>query len=981
MTLNLEDIDLSSLENLTAYTVVEKRELKEVKGTGYVLSHNKTKARVMVVCNDDSNKVFTIGFRTPPADDTGVPHIMEHSVLCGSKSFPAKDPFVELCKGSLNTFLNAMTYSDKTVYPVASMNKKDFHNLMHVYMDAVFYPNIYTRKEILMQEGWHYELDEETQELKYNGVVYNEMKGVFSSAEQQLYRIIEKSLHESTAYGYESGGDPDYITDLTYEDFLDFHRKYYHPSNSYIYLYGDMDAAKELEFIDKEYLCNYDYLKVDSELTDEVVFDAPKSVDEYYSIAEAETEEDNTYLAYNVVVGHSDDIKLSLSMAVLEHMLLTAPGAPLKKALIDAEIGKDVFSSYDDGIKQPSFSVIAKNANASDKGKFISVIEDTLKQLISDGLNKTSLQASLNYFEFKHKEANFGRHPKGLMMGLNAFSTWLYDDSKALDLFELNWVYEELKKELDTGYFESLIKTYILDNNHKSFVTLMPKKGLMEEKTKAEKAKLAAYKESLSAEELENIVKTAEHLKEYQSEPSTKEELLTIPLLEISDIDKNARKLNNQFTEIEMVKVVSHNIFTNGISYVNLDFDITDMDVKKYPYVGLLTEIFKYVDTENYEYNQLANEINLHTGGIGFTTSVLNKVEKDKYRVSFVVNAKMLDEKLDKAFQLIEEILFTSKLDSKKRIKEIVAETKYGLKNDLVDAGHTTAAGRAVSYISPIGVVKEYLEGIEYYKFLDKLDNEFEAEYEGLVSGLKDTLGEILWRNGLIVNYTSDKDPKEMLGNAVTALSKKLSTRLAFDKSEELKPELLNEGFKTASQVQYVATAGNYRDAGLEYTGALGVLSSIFSYDYLWLNVRVKGGAYGCMCAFARSGNSYFTSYRDPNLMETYNIYMNAAKYVEEFDADERDMTKYVIGAISKLDAPLTPVSEGNFSFASYIIGLTDEDLQRDRDEVLATNVTTIKGLAPYVKATIDTGVICAVGGEAKLEAAKDSFKQVVSVF
>lgn len=972
---------MSNLENLKGYTLVDKRELKEVKGTGYVLSHNRTKARVMVVCNDDSNKVFTIGFRTPPADDTGVPHIMEHSVLCGSKNFPAKDPFVELCKGSLNTFLNAMTYSDKTVYPVASMNKKDFHNLMHVYMDAVFYPNIYTRQEIMQQEGWHYELDEETNELKYNGVVYNEMKGVYSSPEQQLYRIIEKSLHESTAYGYESGGDPDYITDLTYEAFLDFHRKYYHPSNSYIYLYGDMDAAAELNFIDKEYLSNYDYLKVESELTDQPEFETPVSFDEYYSLADAEDEADNTYLAYNVVVGHSDDIKLSLSMAVLEHMLLVAPGAPLKTALIDAGIGKDVFSSYDDGIKQPTFSIIAKNANAEDKDKFIGVIEDTLKMLIADGINKISLQASLNYFEFKHKEANFGRHPKGLMMGLNAFSTWLYDDNMALDLFELNWVYDELKGELDTDYFEQIIRTYILDNNHKSYVSLMPKKGLNEEKLKTEKAKLSAYKSTLSDEELDNIVKTAEHLKQYQSEPSTKEELLSIPLLEIDDIDKNARKLNNQFNEIEMVKVVSHNIFTNGISYLGLDFDITDMDMKMYPYVSLLAEIFKYVDTENYEYNALANQINLHTGGIGFSVSVINKLKLNDYRVSFCVNAKMLDDKLDKAMELIDEILFTSKLDSKKRLKEIVAETKYGMKNGLVSAGHLTAAGRAMSYVSPIGLVKEYIEGIEYYKFLDKLDTSFEEEYDNLVSSLKDVLGEILWRGGLIVNYTSDKDPVEMLGKSVTVLSKKLSSRLAYDRGELAKPDVLNEGFKTASQVQYVATAGNYRAAGLEFTGALTVLSSIFSYDYLWLNVRVKGGAYGCMCSFARSGNGYFTSYRDPNLMETYEIYKNAPAYVAGFDADDRDMTKYIIGAISKLDTPLTPAAEGNYSFVSYLIGLTDEDIQKDRDQVLSTNVDTIRGLSPYVSAITAGGVICAVGGEQRIEAASDSFKQVISVF
>lgn len=972
---------MSSLEHLKAYSLVEKRELSEVNGTGYVLSHNKTKARVMVIENDDSNKVFTIGFRTPPADDTGVPHIMEHSVLCGSKNFPVKDPFVELCKGSLNTFLNAMTYSDKTVYPVASLNKKDFHNLMHVYLDAVFYPNIYDRKEIMMQEGWHYEVDDETGELKINGVVFNEMKGVYSSPEQQLYRVIEKSLLENTAYGYESGGDPVYIPELTQEAFLDFHRKYYHPSNSYIYLYGDMDACAELEFIDREYLSAYDYLNIESELTDEAAFEKPRRVVEHYSLSDADEEKDNTYLTYNAVIGNSLDKKLCMAFAVLEHALLEAPGAPLKKALIDANIGKDVFSSYDDGIKQPTFSIIAKNANESDEEAFITIINDTLRKLEEEGINRKSLLASINYFEFKHKEGNFGRFPKGLMLGLNAFGTWLYDDSQALSLFSMNEIFDELKNEVENGYFEMLLSKYLLNNNHKSYALLVPEKGLNAKRAAEESKKLAAYKVTLSDSDIEDIRKAAEHLKEYQSEPSTQEELKTIPLLEISDIDKRARTLNNHFSEIEMVQVISHKIFTNGIGYVNLNFDITDIDYEKYPAISLLTEIFKYVDTENYSYNELANEINLHTGGIGFNTAVTNKKDKDKYYVHFLVNAKMLDAKVDKAVELIEEILFTSKLDDKKRLREIVAETRANLKNDLVSAGHTTAAGRAVSYVSPIGVVKELTEGIDYYKYLSKLDDDFENQYESLAEELKTVLGEVLRRGGLTVSYTSDKEPEELLTKPVSRLSKKLSSRPAFDSTREVPVKACNEGFKTASQVQYVATAGNFLDKGLAYTGALSVLQSIFSYDYLWLNVRVKGGAYGCMCAFSRSGNAYFTSYRDPNLMETYEVYKNAAVYVRDFSADDRDMTKYIIGAISRLDTPLTPSAEGNFSYIAYLMGLDDEDLQKDRDEVLGTDVDKIRALAPYVEAATEGGIICAIGDEGKIESARENFYETVSVF
>ncbi len=968
-----------SIENLKAYTLETEQPLPEVNGTGYILRHEKTGARVLYIKNDDDNKVFTIGFRTPPADDTGVPHITEHSVLCGSKAFPVKDPFVELAKGSLNTFLNAMTYPDKTVYPVASMNHKDFHNLMHVYLDAVFFPNTYQRTEIMQQEGWHYEVNE-AGDLIYNGVVYNEMRGAYSSPDNQLFRLIQASLLPDSCYAYDSGGDPEEIPNLTQEDFLDFHRKYYHPSNSYIYLYGDVDAEKELDFIDREYLSGFDKLEVDSEIDLVKPFDAPASLEDFYSLAEGDDESENTYLSYNVIVGTSLDKKLMMAFNVLGQVLLEMPGAPLNKALIDAGIGKNVYSAFEDSIKQPMFSIVAQNADYEDFDNFLGVVEETLRELCANGLSKRALMATVNRLEFKHKEKNFGRYPKGLMYGLDAFNTWLYDDTKALELFSMNEVFDFLKEKVETDYFEELIKTWILDNPHKSYVILRPKRGLNKESDDARAKELAAYKSTLSEGDIQKIKENMDHLKQYQSEPSTAEELLSIPLLSIDDIEKKARKLNNQLSEIEQVKVVSHDIFTNGISYVSFNFDLADIDSADYPYISLLSNVLRYVDTENYSYNELNSEIDYYTGGIGFTTVVTDKPKLGEYLFQFVVNFKVLHEYVDKAFSLMEEILFTSKLTDKKRLKEIIAEGREDMKSSVTASGHMNAMARAMSYISESGEVRELTEGISFYNFIAELDDNFEAHYEELAEALPRVLGEVLCRGSLIVSYVDDKKPAELIEKPLTEFSKKLSTRLPFDKAPMPAPVKKNEGFKTASQVQYVATVGNYKAAGLPYTGSLHVLQTIFAYDYLWINVRVKGGAYGSMCGFPRSGYSYFTSYRDPNLTETYDIYKNAPDYVKAFAADDRDMTKYIIGAVAKLDAPLTPSAEGTFSFVAYLVGVTDEDLQKERDEVLSTKVETIRGLAPYVESILDTKTICVIGDENKVEAAKESFMAIEEI-
>ena len=960
------------------YTVLKEEKIEEMNGTAYLLKHDKTKARVLLVLNDDTNKVFHIGFRTPPSDDTGVPHITEHSVLCGSRKFPAKDPFVELAKGSLNTFLNAMTYPDKTVYPIASVNDKDFHNLMEVYLDAVFYPNTYTNDKILKQEGWHYHLENEDEPVTYNGVVYNEMKGAYSSAEQQLMQAIQKSLLPDTIYGWDSGGDPKAIPDLTYEAFLDFHKKFYHPSNSYIYLYGNVDAVKELEFIDKEYLQDFEYQEVDSTIQLQSAFDKAKEITTSYALADAEEEEKNTYFSYNVVVGNSLNRTLNLAFMMLDYALIDVPGAPVRTALVDAGISSDVFSSYDDGIKQPVYSIVAKGCRTEDKERFVQVIEDTLKEIIEKGFEEKVLRAALNHFEFKLKEANYGRYPKGLMYGLQAFNSWLYDDNEPFMYLHFNKEFEFLKKQIGTDYYTNILKDYVLSNTHKTIVSAVPKKGLNKENDEKTAGKLAAFKESLSKDEVAAIVRQTEELEAYQSEGSSPEDLEKIPMLELSDIGKEAIKLKNTEKEVEGIPVIQHDIFTNGIAYVGYYFMLNHVSVELLPYVSLLAALYKEVDTDKRSYGDLANEIDLKTGGIGVRLNSIG-VTKDlgEYKVNLAISVKVLQENLPSALELMEEILFTSHVTDRKRMKEILAELVSQMKMGIQESGHTATANRALSYFSKAAYLKEVMEGITFYEFVNDLYKNFDASYEDICEKLKAAIHAFAKPENLMISYTGQADISKELTEALQSLKQYMNQDMKDVVEQKLDLQIKNEGFRTASKVQYVATAGNFLQKGYEYTGVLNVLQVIFSYDYLWINIRVKGGAYGCMCNFSRVGDSYFTSYRDPNLVKTYETYQHAAEYVENFDASDRDMLKYIIGAVAKMDAPMVPSAEGIYDFMCYLSGVTDEQLQEHRDQVLSTDVEAIRKQAALIKAITDSGTICVLGDEDVVQKEQELFKEI----
>lgn len=964
------------------YLLEKEEQIPEMNATAYLLRHNKTKARVVVAVSDDKNKVFHIGFKTPPTDDTGVPHILEHSVLCGSKHFPVKDPFVELVKGSLNTFLNAMTYSDKTVYPVASCNDIDFHNMMHVYLDAVFYPNIYKEPKIMMQEGWHYEMDSLDGELTYNGVVYNEMKGVFSSAEDVLMRRIQASLLKDTTYACESGGDPEFITDLTQEDFLAFHKKYYHPSNSYIYLYGDADMDKELAFIDAEYLSHFDYLDVDAHIEEQKAYEAPVYEKDVYSISEEDTLEDNTYLSYNTVIGKSVDRELYMAFQILGYVLFGMPGAQIKKALLDEKIGKDVYHSYDNGINQPIFSVIVNGSNPEEQELFIAFLNRELEKVVKEGIDEKVLRAAINFFEFKYKEGNFGRYPKGLIYGLQMFDSWLYDDEKPFIHLHTNEIFASLKEKIGTGYFEELIDKYLLHNTHKSYVMIEPKKGLTKEIEDTVKEKLASFKESLTTEEKEEIIKKAEELRIYQDTPSTKEDLETIPLLSIDDIEKKSEPIEYEEREVSGVPVIYSERFTNGIAYMKLSFSLKNLPLSMLPYASLLANVYRLVDTEEHTYQQLTTEINLNMGGWSTDTEVVPTLKKEEKTLPlFEVSAKSFYDQISNVFAMTKEILFESKIDDKERLREIISQMKNQLQQRNNQAGHASAANRALSYISESACVKEIMEGIDFYLFIKNLEENFDAEYENLAKGLNDVRQMIFTKENLMMNYTADEFPQEVMSQELDALMNHFYQTKEVVDSQTPKLEVKNEGFKTSSKVQYVAKAGNFAQKGFQYTGALRVVQVMFSYDYLWQNVRVKGGAYGCMSGFSRNGNAYFTSYRDPNLAGTLGVYEKAWEYLAHFDADDRDMTKYIIGAIGNLDTPQEPPAKGAFMFRAWQMGLTTEMIQKERDELLATNQETIRGLAPLMKAAFEEEVLCVIGNENRLEEEKDRFKELQSIF
>lgn len=964
-------------DELHGFLLKETKEVPEISCQCFLFEHEKTGARLFYVKNDDDNKVFSISFRTPPIDDTGAAHIVEHSTLCGSRKFPLKEPFVELVKGSLNTFLNAMTYPDKTMYPVASRNAQDFHNLMDVYLDAVFYPRMYEKPEILMQEGWHYEIDSPDAPLQYSGVVYNEMKGATSSPEDLLETELLRRLYPDTAYAFESGGNPEKIPDITQESFTAFHKKYYHPSNSYIFLYGDMDIDGTLAFIDGEYLSHFSRQTVDSELKKQTKFDAMKRITAEYPVGAEEDTKEKTYLALGMIVCDAGDRLTRSAMSILTHALFMTDAAPVTQALMDAGVGKDVTASLEAQIAQPNLSIEVTNAEPEDAERFYQVVMDTIGRLAKDGIDRTLLEASLNYIEFKTRESDFSATPKGLVYNLAVMTHWLYDGDPAEPLF-----YEEefrtLREGLDNGLFEDILRRCVLDNPHKVLVTMKPSQTMAAEREAATEKLLAEKKAAMSAAEIEQIIATTARLKELQQTPDTPEMLEKIPLLKLSDIRKESEKLPLAEKTLGGQKVLFSDIHTNGIAYLTLYFDGASITPEQQHYAYLLCDVLGAVDTEEHSYAELTNLANLHTGGLDYNVMAVTKGNTtDDWFVKTVVKARVLVRKLPELGKLLTEILTKSRFSDVKRMRDLVKQTLAGVERQILNAPNRVMSARLSSYFAPASRFEDE-SFLAYYRFLKDLDAHFEARAAETEKKLSALLAQMFTKHSLILGVTVEVKDYAAVESALSPMLEALNDK-AYPAAQQLKEnEVKNEALVASSRVQYVGKGENYVRLGYKFTGAMRVLETVMRYGYLWTRLRVQGGAYGASAQFARNGLMLFTSYRDPNLVETLQVYDEIADYLKNFKASEREMTKYIIGTISTLDTPLTPQMKGSLAAMLYLRGITQEDRQKEREEVLSADEGAIRALAPIIEACMKKDTFCVFGGEEKVKENEKLFSRIV---
>ena len=948
------------------FRLLRSERIAEAEGTAYTFVHEKTGAQLFFLETADDNKVFSISFRTPPVDDTGVAHIVEHSVLCGSRKYPLKEPFVELVKGSLNTFLNAMTFPDKTMYPVASRNDRDFQNLMDVYLDAVFFPAMRENPQVLMQEGWHYELENADAPLTYSGVVYNEMKGALSAPDDLLGSRIMAALYPNTTYGYESGGDPEAIPALTQEQFLAFHARYYHPSNSYIYLYGNLDIEEKLAYLDRAYLSHFDRIPVPSRIDRQSAFPACVRKDHFYPIGAEEPLAENAFLSLSWVIGDTSDMKRVMALQILDHALLRMQGAPLRQALIDAGLGRDVDSNYESDILQPFFSIVVSKSETARAEEFARVVRETLTQLADGGLNHQLVQASLNTLEFRLRESDFGSSPKGLIYGIRLMKTWLYGGAPE-DYLRYEDTLAALKKGLKDGYFEQLIREAFLDNPHAALVTLAPSRTLGAERAAAQAAELAEKKAAMSADEVAEVMRSCAALKAAQEAPDTEEALRSIPILARSDIRKDAERLPLEVRDLAGTKVLFSDLETNGIVYLTFYFPMAAVAQEDLPYAYLLAEMFGAVDTAEHSYAELAMLRSLYTGGIGADIVAYTRAgEADSLMPRFKLRAKVLRENLPRLFELLTEIIGTSDFSGSKRIRELVDEEKTGMELSLQRAANQVVASRIAAYLTPAGAYAE-VGGLPFHDFLSAFKENFDADHAKMQAAFARILPQIFNQNDLILSVTAPASMYDETAAQLAAFRDTLSAAVFPSAPYTWNIRARNEGLTTQSRVQYVAKGANFLKLGYRYTGTMRVLETLLRYDYFWTRIRVQGGAYGAMTQFNRNGFMVFSSYRDPNLAETLDVLDETADYVRTFDVSDREMDKFIIGTMSGVDAPMTPQMKGDIAATFHLRGITQEDRQRARDEILTAQQADIRALAPLIADAMQANVRCVLGGEEKI--------------
>ena len=961
------------------FKVLEAKYVEEVHADAYIMEHVQSGARLFYLANDDDNKVFSISFRTPPADDTGVAHILEHSSLCGSRKYHLKEPFVDLVKGSLNTFLNAMTYPDKTVYPVASRNDKDFHNLMDVYLDAVFYPLLYENKYTMRQEGWHYNIESLDGELSYNGVVYNEMKGVYSSPDAYLENEAMKALFPDNCYRFESGGYPDAIPQLTQEKFEQFHKTYYSPENSYIYLYGDMDIDATLAYLNDDYLCHFTKTgKVNSAINEQASLERTAEIEDTYPVDAGEDCTAKTYHELSIVTGKATDLQTTMALRLLEGVLLESEAAPLRRALLNAGVGQNISGSFTNSLLQPVFAIRVSGSEKDLRDKFISTIYKTLQNLTINGVDKKLLEAALNNAEFKMREADFGAYPKGLITGLGVMDSWIYG-ANPIDCVSYNKYLANLRAGLKTNYYESLIENYLLDNTHKVIVTLVPQPGKEEAQQAAAAQKMQELKASMTKEELERYIYECAELHRLQATPDSEEARASIPILKRSDIRQKVEVIAKEEEKIGESTLLYIPTNANKIAYINYYSDITDIPAEQLPLCYLLTDILGKFNTERYTYEELATNSIMYTGGIAFNVRAISAAEDaDSYHIYFSTKAKCLQDKLPQTLDILQAVALESKLDDLNRFQELVAEVKTDWDNNFFNRGQTVAITRLYSYCAAAPRVNEQDE-FSYYQFLKNLVDNFAVQAPQVLKALQTLLQRFYQKSKFMLTYSCDAEDRVDVRAQALAFIEKLPEAKVMEIPDVPVVASINEGITTAGKVQYVAAGGSFKKYGHKYVGAMAVLETILRYEYLWTKIRIQGGAYGATARFELNGLGVFASYRDPQLEKSLQAYKELASWLKTVEFPERELNKYVIGTISGMDVPLTNTMRLDKAAVQYLKQLPDALRQRIRSEVLNVTNEDLQKLGQVVEDMLSDGLICVVGGKQPIEANEALFNKIIN--
>lgn len=962
------------MKDTFGFELLETREIEELNATAKLYRHVKSGAELLSLENQDENKVFGITFRTPPPDSTGLPHIMEHSVLCGSRKYPVKEPFVELVKGSLNTFLNAMTFSDKTCYPVASQNLQDFYNLVDVYLDAVFYPRL--TPEILAQEGWHYELDDVEDPLIYKGVVFNEMKGAYASPDSLIGRYNEQILFPDNAYGNDSGGDPEVIPELTYAAFRDFHQRYYHPSNARLFFYGDDDPQERLRFADG-YLQDFDALPIDSTIALQPRLSEPRRFVTPYPSGDDEAAK--ALITVNWMLRENDDPAETLALNILSHILVGTPASPLRKALIDSGLGEDVIGGgLDDSLRQLVFSVGMKGVDPSAVDQVAELIHQTLATLVEEGLDHDMIEAAINTIEFQLREQNTGPYPRGLLVMLQALTTWLHDG----DPFEAIAFESSLQEVKDRwsevapaegAFFESLIRTYLIDNRHHATVVLTPDPRLQAQRDAEERARLDAVRSTLSEADLVEIAAETQRLKTIQETPDSPEALATIPSLGLEDLDREPKMTPTEVERYHDTQVLFHDLFTNGILYLDVGFDLRALPQDLLPYAALFTAALLELGTEDEDFVKLTQRIGRQTGGIRPATFHSTHRETGKAAAWSFLRAKATVAQTDDLLTILRDILLTVNLDNQPRFAQMVLERKARKEAGLVPAGHAVVASRLRAKVSEAYWVGETISGIDYLFFLRRLADEVRSDWPRVLEKLEQVRAHLINRRQMLCNVTVDQENWEVIGpklaDFVAELPAASPVVATWTPGLPAGPEALT----LPANVNYVGKGANLFDCGYERDGATEVISHYLRSTWLWERVRVQGGAYGGFSVFdAHSGAFGYVSYRDPNLLPTLDVYDQTPDYLEALELSQEELVKGVIGAIGNIDAYKLPDARGYSAMARHLIGYTDEARQAYRTQLLTCSVEDFREFAETLRCVAKQGEIVVLGSAAAVEDAEE---------